>query len=71
MRAGPRKVVALNNGDEIKRIQELEENKRLLAAQREMYSTAKRFDCANALVCFAGRFSSRSFSLSPLFRPAR
>lgn len=54
MRAGPRKVVALNNGDEIKRIQELEENKRLLAAQREMYSTAKRFDCANALVCFAG-----------------
>lgn len=54
MRVGPRKVVALNNGDEIKRIQELEENKRLLAAQREMYSTAKRFDCANALVCFAG-----------------
>lgn len=43
----------MNNGDEIKRVQELEENKRLLAAQREMYSTAKRLDFANALVCFA------------------
>lgn len=53
MRASPRKVVALNSGDEIKRIQELEENKRLLAAQREMYSTAKRYCLVNAIVCFA------------------
>lgn len=43
----------MNNGDEIKRVQEFEENKRLLAAQREMYSTAKRLDFANVLVCFA------------------
>lgn len=56
MRAGPRKVVVLNSGDEIKRVQELEENKRLLAAQREMYSTAKRFDFTNVLVCFAMPF---------------
>lgn len=46
----------MNNGDEIKRVQELEENKRLLAAQREMYSTAKRLDFANVLVCFAVPF---------------
>ncbi len=46
-------MVALNSGDEIKRTQELEESKQLLAAQREMYSTAKRLDCANAFVCFA------------------
>lgn len=53
MRASRRKVVALNSGDEIKRVQELEANKQLLAAQREMYSTAKRLDFINVLVCFA------------------
>ena len=46
----------MNNGDEIKRVQELEENKWLLAAQREMYSTAKRLDFANVLVCFVVPF---------------
>lgn len=53
MRASLRKVVALNSGDEIKRIQELGESKRLLAAQREMYSAAKRYCLVNAIVCFA------------------
>lgn len=53
MRASRRKVVVLNSGDEIKRVQEHEESKQLLAAQREMYSTAKRFDFTNVLVCFA------------------
>ena len=53
MRANRRKVAALNSGDEIKRVQEFEESKRLLAAQREMYSTAKRLDFTNVLVCFA------------------
>ena len=46
-------MVVLNSGDEIKRVQEHEESKQLLAAQREMYSTAKRFDFTNVLVCFA------------------
>lgn len=53
MRASLRKVVALNSGDEIKRIQGLGESKRLLAAQREMYSAAKRYCLVNAIVCFA------------------
>lgn len=56
MRASRRKMVALNSGDEIKRAQELEESKCLLAAQREMYSTAKKLDFANALVCFVVPF---------------
>lgn len=53
MRAGLGKAVALNSGDEIKKAQELEGSRRLLAAQREMYSTAKRYCLANAIVCFA------------------
>lgn len=43
----------MNSGDEIKRVQELDENKKLLAAQREMYSTAKKHDFLNVVVCFA------------------
>lgn len=52
MPEGPKEVAILNNGAEIKRAQELEENKRLLAAQREMYCKAKRLDAINAVVCF-------------------
>lgn len=63
MRASRRKVFALNSGDEIKRVQELEENKQLLAAQREMYSTAKRLDFINVLVCFAVPLCATLFQL--------
>lgn len=40
----------MNSGAKIIELQELDRNKRLLAAQREMYSTAKRYDAANRLV---------------------
>lgn len=43
----------MNSGAGIIELQELDQNKRLLAAQREMYSTAKRYDAANRWVSLA------------------
>ena len=41
----------MNNGARIKELQNAEENKRLLAAQRQTYTDAKRVDFANACIC--------------------
>lgn len=41
----------MNNGARIKELQNAEEDKRLLAAQRQTYTDAKRVDFANACIC--------------------
>lgn len=41
----------MNSGARIKELQNTKENKRLLAAQRQTYTDAKRVDFANACVC--------------------
>lgn len=41
----------MNSGAKIKELQNSQENKRLLAAQRQTYADAKRADFANACVC--------------------
>ena len=43
----------MNSGVRIIELQELDQNKRLLAGQRGMYSTAKRYDAANRWVSLA------------------
>lgn len=44
-------MIALNNGARINEIQNSEESKRLLAAQRQTYTDAKLVDLVNACVC--------------------
>lgn len=41
----------MNSGTRIKELQNAKENKRLLAAQRQTYTDAKRVDFANACIC--------------------
>lgn len=44
-------MVELNNGAKIRELQNSDENKLLLAAQRQAYSDAKQVDLVNAIVC--------------------
>ena len=44
-------MVELNNGSKIRELQNSDENKLLLAAQRQTYSDAKQVDLVNAIVC--------------------